>query len=177
MQLYQHQTYHMFNRSINREIIYRSHPNYTYFTNKLIAIGYQWELIGFCLMPTHFHLLVRILTADQNKLRRAIGDMLSGYTRAINKHSGRTGSLFQQHTKAKMIKDAAYFRMALHYIHQNPVRAGITRSLTDWPYSSYRDYCGQRVGGIVSGDLVYKYFGSIASFIEESQKMIDVVHL
>ncbi len=177
MQLYQDQIYHIYNRSINREIIYRSETNYRYFIGKLDNIGCKWEVIGYCLMPTHFHLLVQIITADQNNLRRNIGDMLSGYTRGINKQRGRTGSLFQQHTKAKIIKDWTYFKIVLHYIHQNPIRAGITKCLSDWPYTSYLDYCGVRSGGIVRGDLVYKYFGSVADFIEESKKMIDVVHL
>ena len=177
MQLYSDRIYHIYNRSINREIIYRNPANYHLFIRKLIGIGTQWDLQAYCLMPTHFHLLVRILTGEQDILRRRIGDLLSGYTKAINHKFGRTGSLFQQHTKAKMISSPVYLRMVLHYIHQNPVRAGMCRELGEWPFSSYLDYCGFRRGGIVRGDLVYELFGSVADFIAESEQMIDVVHL
>jgi REP element-mobilizing transposase RayT len=88
-------------------------------------------------MPTHFHFLVRITTSDQDPLRRKIGDILSGYTKSINKYHGRTGSLFQQHTKAKLISSDRYLISILNYIHQNPVRAGLTENLEDWIYSSY----------------------------------------
>lgn len=177
MQLYVGHSYHIFNRSINREMIFVRQGNYRYFIGKLISLDSFWELIGYCLMPTHFHFLVRIGTDDQDSLRRAIGDMLSGYTRGVNKERGRTGSLFQQHTKAKIIKDETYLRMVLHYIHQNPMRAGISRSLGGWPYTSYRDYCGTRTDGIVHADMVYRYFGSIEDFVFDSQRMVDVVHL
>jgi len=177
VQLYADRLYHVFNRSINREMIFIREENYKYFIGKLIGLDSQWELLGYCLMPTHFHFLVRIGTEDQDSLRRAIGDMLSGYTKGVNKERGRTGSLFQQHTKAKVIKDQTYLKMVLHYIHQNPIRAGISRSLIDWPYTSYRDYCGTRKDGIVNPDMVYRYFESIEDFVVESQRMVDVVHL
>jgi putative transposase len=177
VQLYAGHLYHIFNRSINREKIFTREENYRYFIGKLLELDSEWELIGYCLMPTHFHFLVRIGTDNQDSLRRAIGDMLSGYTKGVNKERGRTGSLFQQHTKAKVIKDQTYLKMVLHYIHQNPLRAGISKSLSDWPHTSYRDYCGIRGDGIVSADLVYRYFGSIEEFVVESQRMVDVVHL
>ena len=71
----------------------------------------------------------------------------SSYAKGINRQFGRTGNLFQQKTKAKFTIDAKdYALTAFHYIHQNPVKAGLVKIPDEWSYSSFRDYVGLRNG-------------------------------
>jgi len=72
--------------------------------------------------------------------------MLSSYTRAINKQEHRTGSLFQQNSKAKLLpaKDNNYHFICFQYIHQNPLKAGLCRRMEDWEFSSFSEYLGRR---------------------------------
>jgi hypothetical protein len=125
-------------------------------------------------MPSHFHLLVHITSEDQDPIRRKIGDILSGYTKSINKHYGRTGSLFQQHSKAKLISNEKYLLSSLHYIHQNPVVAGLVCNLEDWKYSSYREYIGLVKNFSIEKDEILSRFESIEDFIQASNLRLEL---
>jgi hypothetical protein len=123
-------------------------------------------------MPTHFHFLVKIITEEIDELRKNIGIQLSAYTKAINKAYDRNGSLFQQHTKAKLVDKRTYLLTLISYIHQNPLRRGLVESLIEWPYSSYRDLAGYRNGTLVDHSLIDKYFCSEKKFREYSNQTI-----
>lgn len=169
--------YHVFNRGNNGEKLFYSHSNYRYFTKKICfhILPYA-DILAWCLMPNHFHLMVyvrreKILTTTINQ---SIGKMLSSYARAINIQERRTGSLFQQHTKAinlnsndrlkpswyKMMgvtkaigwnNQSDYPKVCLEYIHRNPVSAGLVNDVKDWQWSSYREIFETEINyGLVS---------------------------
>src|SRR5699024_8712479 len=115
--------------------------------------------IAYCLMPNHFHMLIytnydrKNETDKSQKYSRKIGSMLSSYAKAMKKRYERTGSLFRQKTKAKCLSyqeqsNNRYTRVCFHYIHQNPLKARLENKLGEWPYSSYRDYAGDRNGSL-----------------------------
>jgi putative transposase len=100
-------------------------------------------------------------------LNEAIGIVQSSYTRAINEYlPERSGSLFRKPCKAKdgwidefvtlenkygrldtrFLPGTNYAGYCFHYIHDNPREAGLVANNLDWPYSSARDYAGQRRG-------------------------------
>lgn len=112
-------------------------------------------------MPNHFHLLLKpnekgcFQKENQlvpvQSLTRKIALLQSSYTRAIHKQESIQGSLFQQKTKAKILLPDTLpgknlVSTCLHYIHQNPLKAGLVNRLEDWEFSSYRDYAGIRNG-------------------------------
>ncbi|WP_324672255.1 transposase [Hymenobacter sp. GOD-10R] len=121
-------------------------------------------------MPNHFHLLLSTTaegccnqntpSSTKQPLVQGIALALSTYSQGINKELGRTGALFQPKTKARLLTGYCdeYPRTCFHYIHQNPVRAGLAASLEEWPYSSYRDYSGFRNGSlcnqVIAGQLL-----------------------
>ncbi len=123
--------------------------------------------------------------ADINSRRRtfnsSIGIMLRSYTNAINKQQKRTGALFRKNTKAECITcsdgitpsffntssgtqiniidpEKKYSEMCFHYIHQNPVKAGLVKKATDWEFSSARDYADLRNGSLVNKTVAKDYF-------------------
>ncbi|MCH7769877.1 MAG: hypothetical protein IIA49_02475 [Bacteroidetes bacterium] len=108
-------------------------------------------------------------------IKKNIGILLSSYTKAINKAFSRTGSLFQNHTKTKLITDERYLLTLTNYIHQNPLRIGIVKNIVDWEFSSYRDYIGKRKGTLIDKTLIQKEFNSIDEFILFSSQKIDKV--
>lgn len=92
-------------------------------------------------MPNHFHFLVYSKSTIQtNEFSNSLRILLSSYTRAINKQENRTGSLFQQNTKAKEVSSNQYALTCFHYIHQNPFKAKLTNSIENWPYHSFNEY-------------------------------------
>lgn len=164
MQFYSGHTYHVYNQGNNKESIFFERDNYLYFLAKMKDhLTPHADILAWCLMPNHFHWLIRVHEEYPNKpvlhnkekkvnpLNRAIGTLQSSYTQAINKKYKRTGSLFRTRTKAKSLSEDDkgtdnYGINCFLYIHQNPLRAGLVKQLGEWEFSSYRDYVGIRAG-------------------------------
>ena len=104
--------YHIYNQGNNRQKIFFNRENYYYFLKKLndYILPYA-DILSWCLMPNHFHLMVLVnetssqgFAGSEALTRRtfndSIGIILRSYTRAINRQEGRTGSLFRKETKA-----------------------------------------------------------------------------
>lgn len=176
MKLEKDKYYHIHNRSNNKELVYKSEENYAYFLDKYYSnLSDSVSTIAYCLMPTHFHFVVKVITSDEKKLQYLIGLLLSSYTKAINKHYSRHGALFQPHTKAKEITDEKYLLTLISYVHQNPLRAKIVDRLEDWIYSSYQDIAGMRNGKLVDRNFYQQYFHSPTEFIKYSNEIVDTV--
>lgn len=115
--------------------------------------------------------------APRQRLNHQINTMLRSYTRAINNQEQRSGSLFRQHTQAKdgwidefveVAKrknsmagfrfgvDNDYALQCFHYIHENPVAAGLRKNAVEWLYSSAPDYAGLR-NGTLCNQLLAKH--------------------
>lgn len=155
-------TYHIFNRS--NELLFHNRENYLFFLKKIRKhiLPYA-DILAYCLMPNHFHLLVTLKDAavettrfkgkeEVQQFSFSIGQMLSSYTQAINKQIGRRGYLFAHNTRAKMLNDLGndYLLSCFLYIHQNPLQASLVYKLEDWEFSSYLDYVGLRNGTLVN---------------------------
>jgi len=143
------QYYHIYNRGNNRETIFPLERNYHYFlqlyTRNLYPVV---DTYAYCLLPNHFHFLVRVKTEDEiqqlfkdanlgktqgskhNKLPKSpshsFGNLFNTYTKAFNKVNQRTGSLFEKPFHRKLVKDQAYFQRLVLYIHYNPQKHGST---------------------------------------------------
>ena len=108
--------YHIYNQGNNRQKIFFRQENYFYFLQKIrkFILPYA-DILAWCLMPNHFHLMVLvnktvlniILKDTEESISRSfndsIGIMLRSYTNAINKQQKRTGKLFREKTKAECI--------------------------------------------------------------------------
>jgi len=182
MQFYEGQVFHIFNQGNNREIIFYTDNNYLYFIKKIRTyILPHADILAYCLMPNHFHLLLHVHTLEiklvnnnYRTLNKAIGIMLTSYTNAINRQEQRSGSLFRQNTKIEdgwvddvitangkhkkyfFTDDLSYGRICFEYIHDNPVKAGLVIHQEDWEYSSAKDYKGLRNGTLCNQDLARK---------------------
>jgi putative transposase len=168
--------YHLYNRSNNEEPVFRTEENYLYFFQKYIS--YLSELVStvaYCLMPTHFHFIIKVTSSDEKKLQDSIGLLLSSYTKAINKRFTRHGALFQPHTKAKEITDEKYLLTLISYVHQNPLRAKKVERLEDWQYSSYLDIAGMRSGKIPDKEFYKQYFTNANDFVKYSKEIVEGV--
>ncbi len=125
MQIEKGNIYHIYNQGNNRQKIFFDRENYFFFLKKTkkYILPYA-DVLAWCLMPNHFHLMVLVnheklliesvsegfaqseTLAGSSKLRTinsSIGIMLRSYTNAINKQRGRTGSLFRKETKAECV--------------------------------------------------------------------------
>jgi len=171
MIIYPNQYYHLFNRSNNNELVFKSRENYLYFLRKYRHyFDGLIDTIGYCLMPTHFHFFIFIIYENIELIKSRIGIWQSSYTKAINKKFERHGSLFQHHSKAKHVDDESYLITLLTYIHQNPVRSNLVAKAEDWEFSSYRDYIDLRKGTLLNKTVVKGIFPTVEELKEFTEK-------
>ena len=151
--------YHLYNRGNNFQSIFFDRENYLYFLRQVrehLATEVI-EIVAYCLMPNHYHLLVQLKTDD---LSAAMQPFALSYTKAINKRYTRVGSLFQGRFKATRVDRDDYLLHLSRYIHLNPVTAGLVQRLQDWEFSSYPEFIGQRNGSLPKPGIVPSQFPS-----------------
>lgn len=99
----------------------------------------EWQLLTYCLMTTHAHLLVQL---GPSLLSTGMHRLASTYAHRFNKAHGRTGHVFGNRFHAVLVEDDDHLREALRYIALNPWRAGMTRHRDAWTWSAHRALCG-----------------------------------
>ena len=179
------QYYHIYNRGNNRENLFVEQRNYPYFL-KLYAkhILPVAKTFAYCLLPNHFHFAIRTrTTAEQEtfwqhqiqpflageqlfKLREpseAFKNMFIAYTRAFNRATERTGTLFARPFQRKRIDSEAYFVQLITYIHKNPQKHGLIDDYRDWTWSSYPAFVSVQPSHI-EREQVVDWFGGQENF-------------
>lgn len=161
--------YHLYNRGHNRERIFYEGDNYVFFLERLREyLVPVLDIVAYCLMPTHYHLLGRIKqTSEVSKtsevspgVSRAMMRFSVSYTKAMNKRYDRVGALFQGAYRRKHVAEDDYMVHLSRYIHLNPVIDALVEHPEDWEFSSYREYIGQRNGTLPRPEIVLSQFRS-----------------
>ncbi len=122
-------------------------------------------------MPNHFHLLIE---TGEIPLSKIMQSLQLNHTQYFNRKNKRVGHLFQGRYKAILCQKESYLKELVRYIILNPVRAGLAKHLTEWPWSSYSETIGRKDAEVVSINDVLGLFGvrrkiAISSF----QKFIN----
>ncbi|HSV85509.1 MAG TPA: transposase, partial [Levilinea sp.] len=152
------QYYHFFNRGCNGNSIFKENENYLFVLGKIkqYATEYDLTVIAYCLMPNHYHLLIR-----QNGELAAgllIQRVFNSYTKAYNKRYQRSGTLFEDNYHVRSVDRTKYLLQLCRYIHFNPVKDGIVKHPEDWPYSNYLEWVGLRNGTLFDPGFVRDNF-------------------
>ena len=93
-------------------------------------------------MDNHVHILIKEVTEPISLIVKRIS---GSYVYWFNRKYERWGHLFQERFKSEAVENDAYFLTVLRYIHQNPVKAGITKSVSEFRWSSFHEYVGEPV--------------------------------
>jgi len=163
--------YHVYNRANGTEQIFRNFGNYDFFLKKYHEyMDPHWETLVYCLMPTHFHVMVRVRPGANPELStsdaciKAYADFCNGYVQAFNKQHGRRGSLFMRSFKRRSVPDEMYARKLICYIHNNPVKDGFVRSADDWYHSSFSEFSKMTAHECDKNEVVQR-FSSKGNFL------------
>ena len=132
--------YHVVNREIGRQILFEKKGDYVRFLDTLRRYLKEepFELIAYCLMENHFHLLLH----TKDNLEGIMKRLSCSYAYYFNEKYEREGHLFQDRFRSEPITDDSYLLAAVRYIHNNPVKAGIC-SREEYPWSSWHEYADQ----------------------------------
>jgi REP element-mobilizing transposase RayT len=196
--------YHVYNRTNNRERLFRCAENYHFFLRQYVKyISPFVSTYGYNLLPNHFHFVCRMLDCETigaylaslpahlllkcekqflrnpkenaNWLMQAqFHRFFTSYSMAFNKVYDRKGNLFHRQFKRVMILDETQLRQTLFYVNVNAARHGLVDDFTDHPYSSWHSYF---VDGpsLICRDEVFKPFGSRLELIRFHMDHLDFI--
>lgn len=150
--------YHIYNRGCNKTDIFYKPTNYPYLMNLMEERpdSFQVSTIAFCLMPSHYHFLLR--QNSDISISNFIESVFNSYTKAFNKMFKRTGTLFEGPFKAIHVDNPNYLIQLCRYIHRNPLDAGLVDKLLNWKYSNYLEWIGQRNSLLIDIEFVKNNF-------------------
>lgn len=151
------------------------------------------EILAFCLMPTHYHLLLKPRFDDG--ISRFMKKLNMGYAKYFNEKYKREGTLFQNRFKSIAITNDAHFIHLPYYIHYNPLDliapewrerkisdyGKATQFLKDYRWSSHLDYLGNNnFPSVTQRDFLLEVFGGnekYRSSLEKWLKSFDSMNL
>ena len=135
--------YHVTSRGNQKQSVFFSPWDKARFLDCLDEAHEKLDLLvhSYCLMENHYHLMLETRQANLSKIMHFINTSFTVY---LNKRYKRVGHLFQGRFKAILLEAETYAQELSRYIHLNPLRAGIVRRPEDYPWSSLREYLGQR---------------------------------
>ena len=150
--------YHIYNRGARQLTIFREPTNYLFTLSKIqkYCQAYHISMIAYCLMPNHYHLLVR-----QNGDKSAGNlpqSVFNSYSKAYNKMYNQSGTLFEGRFRAKLVQSSSHLLHLCRYIHGNPVKDGLVSDPAKWPYSNYLEWLGERNGILVDREFIKRQF-------------------
>ncbi len=140
-------------RGINGQQIFEDTEDYEKFLQVLkdykAISGYK--LFAYCLMGNHIHLLLQETNEPLESLMKRIA---TRFVYWYNIKYRRAGHLFQDRFKSEPVENDAYFSTVLRYIHQNPIKAGLSKKVDAYKYSSYNEY--YKSSDIIDSDFAFE---------------------
>lgn len=143
------QYFHIYNRGVNGENLFKEKINYEYFIKQYIAYCSDvFETFAYALLKNHFHLLVyvkeNVQVPKQNgngtiqlNASKQLSHFFNSYAQSINKAHNRTGPLFESPFERKLIDNDSYLTSMIYYCHYNAQWHEFVKDFKDWEYSSY----------------------------------------
>lgn len=201
--------YHIFNRGLDKRITFSDKRDYSrarellqYYNHSKIPLRYSQfhklsedkkqiyleqlnlsekcvDIIAYCLMTNHFHLLLR--QKAEYGISTFVSNFTNAYTRYFNTKNNRTGILFQGIFKGVFVESDEQLLHLTRYIHLNPVIASMTNieNLLDYRWSSYPVYIGQKSEDLQIDTQIMQLIGSstdYAKFVKDQISYAKELH-
>ena len=167
--------FHVMMRGINKQVVFEDDEDKKKFLGIIerFRMISKYEIYGYCLMNNHIHMLLK---ENDESISAAIKRISSSYVYWYNMKYGRCGHLFQERFKSEIVENDTYQLTVLRYIHQNSVKAGLSKNVHDYRWSSYNEYTEKPV--ITNTDFVLSIYSpnrekAINSLIEHTKGQND----
>ena len=140
--------YHVLNRGVGRMTLFDDDEDYGAFERALAqtleAIS-GVRLLGYCLMPNHWHLVVRPVGDDN--LSRFMQRLTTRHVRRwlAHRHEIGTGPVYQGRFKSFPIQTDEHLLTVLRYVERNALRAGLVETAEDWRWGSLWRWANRRL--------------------------------
>lgn len=186
------QIYHIYNRGAEKKPIFANKkdyqrilkllayyhlegpkPKFSHFSTTTHTIDPKKrivEIIAFCLMPNHFHLLIKQI--KNHGVSEFMAKLSNSYTKFFNVKYDRIGALLQGQFKATLIEDDEQFVHVLRYIHLNPTSAYLVENPDEYQWSSHKEYLDQAAGFCTKKEVL-DFFPSLADYKQFILNQVD----
>jgi len=205
------EVYHIYNRGVNKQpVFFNDHDRFRFLIllylcnseNEAHISNYRGfsisdyfsinkgrslvEIIAYCLMPNHFHLLIKEM--GEGGISKFMLKVLTGYGMYFNKKNDRTGPIFEGCFKAKHVAEDSYLEYLLAYVHLNPVKIKDKESwggkkiinpkearefLKNYRFSSYQTFLGQNR----PENLILNYRSLTDDLIDEQKNTKELINI
>lgn len=199
--LINNQIYHVYNRGVEKRKIFENRRSYIRFMQtmeyyqlqgpkpkfsnftKLFELNPDDKIIDilcYCLMPNHFHLLIKQLR--ENGISEFVSKLSNSYTKYYNVKFKRVGPLLQGQFKAVFIENDEQLMHVSRYIHLNPIASFLVNDIGEYEWSSYSQYIGKAQGFCVKEEILslfksaLKYKQFVLDRVEYAQALEVVKH-
>ena len=169
------QYFHMHNRGVNSEDLFKEERNYYYFLQQYkFYCSDVLETLAYSLLKNHFHLLVYIKENVEVPRKdgqgmfkmnasKQLGHFFNSYAPSINKGHKRTGPLFESPFERRWIDNESCLMTMIYYCHRNAQHHDFVKDFRQWEYSSYGSIT-RNDNTLVATEKVITRFGSVAAF-------------
>ncbi len=180
--------FHIYNRGNKKEDIFLDESDFRFFILRLKQYLFpdlknklrvnplpkdSFSLISYCLMPNHFHLILRQnLDIPTSKLLLRV---CTSYSKYFNKKYDKVGHIFQDQFKQIMIDNDNYLKWLSCYIHQNPKVAGIVKNIEQYKWSSYNNFIGKDINNICDREIILSYFKNNKEFKDFTESSYEII--
>jgi REP element-mobilizing transposase RayT len=130
------------------------------------------EFYAFCLIPNHFHFLVKTKQEEKN-YSKPFSDFFNSYSRYLQVKYNLKGNIFNRPFKRLPITDNNYFIQAVYYIHSNPVHHKLTDNFKEYKWSSYKKISDSKESDLNKKELL-EIFGGKENFIKIHNELFQV---
>lgn len=182
--LFPDERYHILSRGVGAEKIFREDSNYQFFLSRFQKhISPVSDTYCYCLLPNHFHFLIRIKAEEEIRkyfeemksgkayspelisgfIMERFSNLLNSYTKSYNRRYNRKGGLFIDYLRRVEIKSDSQFGATVFYIHKNPVHHGYCDKMEQWKWSSYNTMLSSKPTRLLRSEVL-DWFGGIKEF-------------
>jgi putative transposase len=169
--------HHITQRGNNKETVFFEDDDRVFYLKTLSKYSHklEFEILAYCLMVNHVHLLV--VPKKEDSLARGIGSANLVYTQYINRKYKRSGRLWQNRFFSTIIEKEPYLWAVARYIERNPVRAGIVKNVEGYVWSSARAHILGKKDDAIS---VKRWFeeselGTYQAFLRDEDKKVEAL--
>lgn len=157
--------FHIIVQGINKEWIFKKEKYLKKYRELLLdnKEKYAIKLVAYCIMNNHAHLLIYCDKVEElSQYMKSINTSYANYYNAIEE---RVGHVFRNRYEAEEIDSERYLLNCIAYIHNNPVKAGIVKNVSNYKYSTYNNYINKT--GIVTNEILKLVFGTSNNYLEQ----------
>jgi len=159
--------YHIVFRGVNHCHLFEEKEDYEKLLDLLAKAKEDllFKVYAFCLLDNHVHLLIK--EQSSGDIIIAMRKLITPYAYWFNRKYLRSGALIANRYRSECVEDDRYLLTLVRYIHQNPLKAGITKNIESYRYSSYRDYTTHKEGLVDTQFVIGMFANSRTKAVEQ----------